>query len=216
MTSRPQLLSKVNQALLNNLIQRRTHATMSSSSPSKLRTSAALAATTSQLSKHFLVGPAEGVTPKITKIDFAQTDLKEYEGMYATVIDNILTPFECRELVRMAEAQSGSNWERAMINIGGGRQAMYEDTRKCGRIIWDEQELVGRLWERVKDLVPELHEVVAKPQVTGSGPSKRREVWRMTRLNERMRFLKYTKGEYFKRELSRRFLVSVLDADRWV
>jgi hypothetical protein len=46
-----------------------------------------------------------------------------------------------------------------------------------------------------------LHEVVGQPEVTGSGPVKRREVWKMTRLNERMRFLKYTKGEYFKREL---------------
>lgn len=78
---------------------------------------------------------------------------------------------------------------------------MYEDTRKCGRIIYDEPELVARLWERVKDLVPELHELVCKPEVTGSGPAKRREVWKMTRLNERMRFLKYTAGEYFKRKL---------------
>jgi len=77
---------------------------------------------------------------------------------------------------------------------------MYEDTRKCGRIIYDEQEVVSRIWNRVKNLVPELHEVKNLPKVTGSGPTRRREIWKYTRLNERMRFLKYTAGEYFKRE----------------
>jgi len=151
------------------------------------------------LPKTFLRGPAP--TPKVSKIDFERTALPEYAGMYATVIDNVLTATECNELLELAEAQTNGVWERAMVNIGGGRQAMYEDTRKCGRIIYDEQELVQRMWERVKDLVPELHELRSWTQVTGPGPSKRREVWRLTRLNERMRFLKYTAGEYFKREL---------------
>jgi hypothetical protein len=187
------LLQK-NQALLDEIIQRRQPETMNSTSDST-----AVAATKIPLPESFLAGPAEGITPKITKIDFADTDLKEYGGMYATVINNILTTDECRELVRLAEAQAGNKWERAMVNIGGGRQAIYEDTRKCRRIIYDEPELVARLWERVKDLVPELHELVCQPGVTGSGPAVRREVWKMTRLNERMRFLKYTAGEYFKR-----------------
>ena len=34
------------------------------------------------------------------------------------------------------------------------------------------------------------------------GPTKRKEVWKVTRLNERLRFLKYVGGEYFRRELS--------------
>jgi hypothetical protein len=79
---------------------------------------------------------------------------------------------------------------------------MYEDTRKCGRIIFDSQEIVDKIWDRVKDFVPELHKIQAAPMVTGSGPSMRRETWALTRLNERMRFLKYTSGEYFKRKLS--------------
>ena len=37
------------------------------------------------------------------------------------------------------------------------------------------------------------------PHVTGFGPAKRNETLRMTRLNERMRFLKYTNGQYFRR-----------------
>jgi hypothetical protein len=152
----------------------------------------------SNIPKEFLNGPAP--TPKVTKIDFSKTSLPEYSDMYATVIDNVLTPSECDELLRLAEAQTGGKWERALVNIGGGRQAMYEDTRKCGRIIYDEQEVVSRIWDRIKDLVPDLYEIKNLPEVTGSGPTWRREVWKYTRLNERMRFLKYTAGEYFKRE----------------
>ena len=36
------------------------------------------------------------------------------------------------------------------------------------------------------------------PRIFGNGPAKRDEVWRLTRPNERMRFLKYEGGEYFR------------------
>jgi hypothetical protein len=138
--------------------------------------------------------------PKVTQIDFSNTEVPGYDGLYATVLDGILTPEECNILVAAAEDQARGKWERAMINIGNGKQALYEDTRKCGRIIYDSQDIVDRIWERIRDLVPELTIVANRPLITGTGPSKRREVWRFTRLNERMRFLKYTTGEYFKRK----------------
>lgn len=192
----PHRLTPTNQALLSQIIARRDPETMSSPT-----TTTQSAATATPLPADFLVGPAQGIDPpKMIRLDFAKTELREYDRMYATIIDNVLSKPECIELVRLAEAQSDSMWERALINIGGGRQAMYEETRKCGRIIWDGQEVVDRLWERVKGLVPELEKMVGRPEVTGEGPSKRREAWRFTRLNERMRFLKYVEGEYFKRE----------------
>ena len=141
-----------------------------------------------------------------TIIDFVAAGLDEYDGLYAVVLDGVLTPEECRTLVQIAEYSamhrpaSSMPWERAMVNVGGGMQIMAEDTRKCGRIIMDDQDIVDRLWKRVRDLVPELLELANCPDVTGEGPAKRRETWRFTRLNERMRFLKYTEGEYFKRE----------------
>jgi hypothetical protein len=153
---------------------------------------------TFKLPKSFLSGAPPN--PKVTKIDFKKTELPEYDGLYATILDGILTPEECGILVGAAEDQAQGKWERAMVNIGGGMQALYEDTRKCDRIIYDSQDIADRIWERVKGLVPELTFVANQPLVTGTGPSKRREVWRYTRLNERMRFLKYTAGEYFKRK----------------
>lgn len=36
------------------------------------------------------------------------------------------------------------------------------------------------------------------PHIFGDDPQKRGEVWKFSRLNERMRFLKYKSGEYFR------------------
>jgi hypothetical protein len=102
-------------------------------------------------------------------------------------------------LVAAAESTTGGKWERAMVNIGGGRQRIDEDTRNCGRIIWDSPEIVAKIWARVEASVPELQRLENWPKVTGNGPTRRNEVWNLTRCNERMRFLKYSKGEYFKR-----------------
>ncbi len=66
----------------------------------------------------------------------------------------------------------------------------------------DDKDVVARIWARVKDHVPEVDLLKNMPQVTGSGPTKRKEVLHMTRLNERMRFLKYTSGQYFRRRLA--------------
>ncbi|CAD6567101.1 MAG: hypothetical protein ASARMPREDX12_005317 [Alectoria sarmentosa] len=144
----------------------------------------------------FLLGPG----PRVRKgdVDFRYTELSEYEGRYATVLDNVLTKEECDTLVRAAEAQSNGTWEQAMINIGGGAQALMTDSRDCGRIIWDDSEVVERIWSRVKGSVPEIEYLKGMARVTGNGPVKRGETWKMTRLNERMRFLKYGEGQYFK------------------
>ena len=89
---------------------------------------------------------------------------------------------------------------RAMINIGGGAQALYTDSRDCGRIIWDDRDVVERIWSRVKGSVPEIEHLKGKARVTGNAAVMRGETWKMTRLNERMRFLKYSEGQYFRRK----------------
>ncbi|KAL5117270.1 hypothetical protein ACEQ8H_004829 [Pleosporales sp. CAS-2024a] len=104
----------------------------------------------------------------------------------------------CNQLLAAAEATTGGVWERAMVNIGSGMQAMIEDKRKCGRIIWDNKELMARLWARIEGEVPEIHRLYRQAYITGNGPAKRGETWMVTRLNERGRFLKYVGGEYFK------------------
>ncbi|QDS70665.1 hypothetical protein FKW77_001132 [Venturia effusa] len=190
--------SDTHQALLDDILARRKfNEAMISSNP----TSAPAPATAEVLPTDFLLGPHPSeLKPKLSRIDFSKTELYEYDGLYATVIDDILSVAECEKIVELAEAttEPKGKWERAMVNIGGGRQAMYEDTRKCGRIIWDTEELARRLWERVEPLVPELSKIEGKASVTGWGPVKWEEVWRCVGLNERLRLLKYVGGEYFK------------------
>ncbi|MCJ1432593.1 hypothetical protein MMC27_001950 [Xylographa pallens] len=128
---------------------------------------------------------------EVHKVDFTQTQLPEYSNQYAVVLDNVLTAAECNQLIQAAEASTPAGWEPAMINVGGGRQMLALDTRNCGRIIWDDSEIIGKIWNRVKDHVPELQSFCNYPGL------KRQETWQMTRLNERMRFLKYGAGQYF-------------------
>lgn len=149
------------------------------------------------LSKDFLSSPAPNLTR--TDIDFKKGGiLTAYDNLWAVVLDGVLSEEECDTLINGAESTTDGKWERALINIGGGMQAMYEDTRKCGRIIWDDRDIMAKLWARIEGAVPEIQRLNNWPDVTGNGPAKRKETWKLTRLNERMRFLKYVGGEYFK------------------
>jgi hypothetical protein len=148
------------------------------------------------LPEDFLDGPAPNLTRSV--VDFAAGNLTEYDGYWAVILDGVMTQEECDQLVAAAEATTDAKWERALINIGGGMQAMYEDTRKCGRIIWDNRELMAKLWARIEASVPEIHRLEKRAWITGNGPARRNEVWKVSRLNDRARFLKYVGGEYFK------------------
>lgn len=152
----------------------------------------------STLPDDFLASPVPDIA--VTRIDFSQTNLPEYGDLYAVILDNVLSSDECDQLLKAAEATTEGEWERAMINIGGGRQRLMTDARNCGRIIWDSREVVAKVWGRIEK-VPEVQEIVRLenvPKIFGNGPGKRGEVWTFTRLNERMRFLKYVGGEYFR------------------
>jgi len=141
-----------------------------------------------------------GATPPDCRseiIDFSRTQLPEYSGLFALLIHNLLTPTECNELLNVA--QSTSKWEKALVNVGGGRQILITEARKCDRIILDDEILAKRLLDRIfPHLPPEIVTLENKARNTGNGPPKRKEVLRITRLNERLRFLKYTRGMYFR------------------
>ena len=143
-----------------------------------------------------LTGPGPEIEAHL--VEWSKTPLPEYAGTYAVVLDHVLTVAECAALSRAAEAASPDGWERALINVGMGMQELMPESRNCDRIVWDDAEIAARIWKRVAEYVPELHALEGCPGVTGTGPSKRGETWRMTRLNERMRFLRYGPGEYFR------------------
>lgn len=149
------------------------------------------------------------------KIDFAAT-IPEYKDLFAVVIENFLTEAECNEFIRLAEATTATSattpvWERAMINIGNGRQVLATETRNCGRIIWDSPLVAQRLLDRLMPFLRDLSVCCSgggggggdsietlddHPLVTGL--AGRRYIYHLSRLNERLRFLKYEGDEYFR------------------
>ena len=85
--------------------------------------------------------------PEVRKetIDFKRTDLQEYEGYYACILDNVLTAEECTNLTRAARLQANGDWQQATINTGFTRQQVDTESRLCGRIIWDNVDLAAKI-----------------------------------------------------------------------
>lgn len=133
-------------------------------------------------------------------IDFAKAGLLEYAQAFAVAIENLVTPEECTALLAAAESTADGKWDQAMVNIGGGEQKIMTDVRNCGRIIWDNTELAGRIQDRILPHLPkEVVTMTNKPSITGGVSVRRREIWHLTRLNERLRFLQYKSSMYFRK-----------------
>ncbi|KAJ5108818.1 Prolyl 4-hydroxylase alpha subunit [Penicillium angulare] len=156
--------------------------------------------------KSFLQGPPQNA--HIHKIDFTNTTppIPAFKNNFAAVIDNFMTESECTELLHLAEQSTNPTsdnapvWERAMVNAGGGKQVMAVDTRKSGRIIFDSHDIAQRILDRLLPFMKELgiDRVHDMPTVTGLGPARRGETFHLAGLNERLRFLRYEGGDYFR------------------
>ena len=85
-----------------------------------------------------------------------------------------------------------------MVNVGNGLQQYSPRIRNHERIIWDDRAVIGKIWDRIKDQVPEIQTIVQEPRKSRTGLKVPKVVFTATRLNERMRFLRYTGGQYFK------------------
>lgn len=146
--------------------------------------------------------PSQPVTS--TPVPWKDSPVPEYAKCKAWILDNVLSLEECSQLIAYAEASArvekpdDSPWRPALISVAPGLETRAPGYRNSDRIIWDNQLLVDRLWDRCAQ-VEGLQELVATAPCTR--PDYRRDrkgTWKFERLNERMRFLKYTPGMFFR------------------
>jgi hypothetical protein len=124
--------------------------------------------------------------------------LPKYKNHFAAVIDDFLTESECQELITLAESSTPNGWERAMVNIGGGKQILATDARNCARIMWDTQDVAQRLLARLTPFLREFDIESFTDRTSVTGLIGRGRSYLLAALNERLRFLRYEGGEYFR------------------
>ena len=100
---------------------------------------------------------------------------------FAIVIQNVFSVPECMAMIEDTERRG---YEQALLNIGGGRQVLATDYRRSSRCIVDSVDQAAEIWKRVKEHVP--------PVWNHAGVE-----WRAVGLNERLRFLRYSPGDFF-------------------
>ncbi|KAF7915471.1 uncharacterized protein EAE98_011074 [Botrytis deweyae] len=97
-----------------------------------------------------------------------------------------------------------NGWTPAMVNAGVGYEFLSTEYRNSDRIIWDEKEVVSRLWKRVlqgKGIKEDIGVLEGKKwEGLASLGLRSGERWVGTEqgINERMRFLRYGSGQYFR------------------
>lgn len=71
-------------------------------------------------------------------------------------------------------------FKESLINVRGKGEVMDKEIRDNDRVVFDDKELADKMWERIKEFVP---------QIDGFDPLG---------LNERFRYYRYQGGQQFK------------------
>lgn len=111
-------------------------------------------------------------------------------SQFAVVVENVLTPEECRQWIEGSESH---HYETATVNMGLTQQVLT-DVRNSDRAIIDDVDRANELWERVKHFIP------MDMTIRGMKPAY---------LNERLRFLRYDVGQYFAPHMDGHFIYPV-------
>nr|GAT48992.1 predicted protein [Mycena chlorophos] len=144
------------------------------------------------------------------RINFTSANLPSYSDCFALVLDSLYTRAECTSILS-APIDAGHTWDIARVN---GRRQEFTNTsyRNGERILYDSFELSERIFARMRPHLEEIEEieedVVLRVEVNNPGRRSSNNVkiksvrakqkWRMVRMNERLRFLRYPVGGFFK------------------
>ncbi|KAJ7151231.1 hypothetical protein C8R46DRAFT_1043384 [Mycena filopes] len=128
------------------------------------------------------------------RIDFAAAGLPEYKACYAIVLDSLFP--KPQQTTILAEAEASSPWDVAKVNITASHAITNTSYRRGQRIIYDSFELSEQIFKKVRPHLKEIEEIEEVVFVDGQ---RMKQKWRMVRLNERLRFLRYAVGDYFRK-----------------
>ncbi|KAF7350309.1 P4Hc domain-containing protein [Mycena venus] len=125
-------------------------------------------------------------------VDFRAIGLPGYADCYAIVVDDLYPRPTLSAILGEAERQP---WKFAQINAGT-EVFTAPDYRNGDRIIHDSFPLSEQIFEKLRPHLSAIEEIEQRTYVPGVGAAMQK--WRMVRLNERLRFLRYPKGGFFK------------------
>lgn len=138
-----------------------------------------------------------------TPVPFTAAGLPEYDNRLALTIDNVLTPSECGQLQTLVESsvpdipEGESPWKPASLRLTPGVEVPSKPGyRQSDRIVWCNQIITNRIWERCASAEGLREKLAVVKQQYGK---VREGEWQFRRMNDRMSFLRYEKGQYFKR-----------------
>ncbi|KAF8599326.1 hypothetical protein BDV93DRAFT_311123 [Ceratobasidium sp. AG-I] len=135
------------------------------------------------------------------RVDLVKLGLPEYRHKFVLVVDNLFTAQDCARYLAAAEASN--EWEVAAIN-GGKPDLQFINTsyRNSGRIMLDDKVLAAEMLSRLRPYLKDIEHMGKSPfhkQLSDNGRFSQDPPARLSRLNERLRFLKYTPDQYFKK-----------------
>lgn len=154
--------------------------------------------------------------------DWSTTPLASYyNGFYLKVLDDFFTSEECAEFIALAE--SDDSWKQAAVHYGLGATENYVNTdyRNSERILRFDHEAAENLYQRLLPYVQELVEIKQGDEWAGiiGQPKYVSGTWKLVgyvppficikigerglikhfcSLNERLSFLRYEPGHYFR------------------
>ena len=84
-----------------------------------------------------------------------QIDSKLCNGLWGVRCDQVFSKEECQMIIEAAEERG---FEKALINVGGGKQALINDIRSSQRVMVDDLRLASEIFSRIRDALPKTFE----------------------------------------------------------
>ncbi|KIO31410.1 hypothetical protein M407DRAFT_219775 [Tulasnella calospora MUT 4182] len=155
--------------------------------------------------------PTEPNPVVVHKVDWEELGFSENKGRVALIIDNAFTLKDCQKLLKAAE--DSAPWSVAAVHRGPGdtKGVVAENYRRSSRILLDNVELADFILSKLKPHMPEeavdapkskywqFKRVDSKDNLDKlKKKAESTDRVQLTRLNERLRYLKYVEGDFFE------------------